>query len=76
MSEVIEMNTESGLEETQEIKQLLIDDTVTTVISSKKKGITSLVEPYKKIFSIPTRSFCEKIKLDPQMLKLDPKILN
>jgi hypothetical protein len=52
---------ESEDDENSEVNQLVIDETTTTLISSKRKGINSVYKPYKKIFSIPTKNFCDRL---------------
>jgi hypothetical protein len=58
------MKEEDELEEDNEegeVSQLIIDEAVTTLVTSRKKGINSISRPYKKVFSIPTNSFCNKL---------------
>lgn len=59
--------------EDSEFSQLIIDEAVTSLITSRKKGINSISRPYKKVFSVPTKSFCDKLDRSLSSSELLPR---
>ena len=48
-------------EDVEDINQLIIDEITTSLVISKKKDEKSISRPYKKVFTVPTKSFCRKL---------------